>query len=170
MAYAQPIVMQRSRALVAAAVTALALLVVVAAVGTVVSSPTGAADEIRLAGVPEGVSLQDAGGRAVVVVRDGGTVKAYPAVVAPVADPLVWCARAGHFSTSIRASYFSVDGHRLGGPGPARLDEYAARVDGDTLVIGTGHRFHQPTLAWSELAAARFLNSDDVCPLGRGRG
>jgi hypothetical protein len=134
--------------------------VVVNLVGT---SPAREVDRIALADVPQGPSLQRAGDRAVVLVRDGDDITAFPAAI-PGGDPLVWCEADGVFSTALDATHYSLGGDRLGGPGPADLLRFSVHVAGEHLEIATGYPFDWPRTPWSAHAARTFADfTENVC-------
>jgi hypothetical protein len=129
----------------------------------VTKPPAREVDRIALDDVPEGPSLQRAGDRAVVVVRDDDEITAYAAAL-PGGDPLVWCAADGSFSTALDATRYSIDGERLGGPGPddlLRLD--TAIVDGE-LEIAAVYPFDWSRTPWTSNAARTFEDfTENVC-------
>ena len=148
---------------------AVAVLSMVALAGFLVwdlvgGSPSRDVDRIALAEVPDGPSLQRVGDRAVVLVRDGDDVTAFPAATSHNADPLVWCADDGTFSTALYASRYDLDGRRLGGPGPDALLRLDTKLAGDHVEIGAGYAFDWPRTDWSTLARRQFEDfTGNVC-------
>jgi hypothetical protein len=154
----------KPRLLVIAAAVVLALLLLAIAGGTITRTDSRSVDRVALSSIPAGASLHHVGDRAVVLVRDGDDVTAFVGAVYGV-DALVSCAPRPELATALRAARYRLDGSRIGGPGPDRLDQYATHLDGDQLVIATSHRFGTPALRWSDGLAKQFTDAGPgVCP------